>query len=55
MTLDAGAVLDGAALKAAILNATPYDLTPLIVEVVADLPMTPTGKISKADLAALYG
>lgn len=52
VTLDAGSALDGAALKAAILNATPYDLTPLIVDVVADLPMTPTGKISKADLTA---
>jgi long-chain acyl-CoA synthetase len=29
-----------------------YDLAPLRVSVVADLPMTPTGKIAKGELAA---
>jgi len=52
--LDEGAGVDGAALKAAILDKTPYDLAKLTIEVVAELPMTPTGKISKADLSALY-
>ena len=54
VTLDEGATLDGAALKAAILKETPYDLAPLTVNVVAELPMTPTGKISKAELAEIY-
>ena len=52
VTLDAGVALNGAALKAAIEGQTPYDLTPLIVTVVERLPLTPTGKISKAELAA---
>ncbi|WP_375462905.1 class I adenylate-forming enzyme family protein [uncultured Methylobacterium sp.] len=46
-----GASLDGSALKAAIAACVPYDLAPLAVVVVSELPMTPTGKIAKAELA----
>lgn len=46
-----GAALDGPALKAAIAGKVPYDLAPLAVVVVPEMPMTPTGKIAKADLA----
>ncbi len=44
--------MTGAALKARIEGKTGYDLTNLSISVVADLPMTPTGKISKSELAA---
>jgi acyl-CoA synthetase (AMP-forming)/AMP-acid ligase II len=50
---DAGA-LDATALKAAIAGRVAYDLAPLVVSIVAELPMTPTGKISKAELAAQW-
>jgi long-chain acyl-CoA synthetase len=46
-----GAALDAAALKAAITGRVAYDLDPLVLVVVPDMPMTPTGKIAKADLA----
>ena len=46
--------LGGAELKAAIAAKVTYDLTPLIVRVVRELPMTPTGKIAKAELAARW-
>ena len=46
-----GAVLDAAALKAAITGRVAYDLDPLVLVVVPEMPMTPTGKIAKADLA----
>lgn len=46
-----GAALDAASLKAAITGRVAYDLDPLVLVVVPDMPMTPTGKIAKADLA----
>jgi acyl-coenzyme A synthetase/AMP-(fatty) acid ligase len=46
-----GAALDGSALKAAITGKVAYDLAPLTVVIVPEMPMTPTGKIAKADLA----
>jgi acyl-CoA synthetase (AMP-forming)/AMP-acid ligase II len=42
-------------LKAALAGTVPYELAPLRVHIVAELPMTPTGKISKAELAARWG
>lgn len=39
------------ALKTAVADDLSYDLTVLGIEIVAELPMTPTGKIAKADLA----
>ena len=39
-------------LKRAVAEETPYDAGPLDVRVVAEMPMTPTGKIAKAELAA---
>jgi len=42
-------------LKAALAGTVPYELGPLRVHIVAELPMTPTGKISKAELAARWG
>ncbi|MEJ1158360.1 class I adenylate-forming enzyme family protein [Prosthecomicrobium sp. N25] len=53
VTLHPGAAVDPATLAAAIRPEVPYDLAPLVVKAVPELPMTPTGKISKGDLAAL--
>jgi acyl-CoA synthetase (AMP-forming)/AMP-acid ligase II len=50
-----GVALDPAALKSAIAGKVNYDIAPLIVSVVGDLPMTPTGKIAKGELAARLG
>jgi long-chain acyl-CoA synthetase len=52
------ALLDGteiapADLQRAIVDDLPYDAGLLEIRIVADLPMTPTGKVSKAQLAAL--
>jgi len=41
-------------LRAAIDGSVDYDLSPLTILVVPDLPMTPTGKIAKAELAARW-
>jgi acyl-CoA synthetase (AMP-forming)/AMP-acid ligase II len=54
ITLIEGHAIEAESLKAAILGKVAYDLAPLIVSVVAELPMTPTGKISKAELAARW-
>jgi len=51
--LVAGVSSSGEALKAAISGKVSYDLSPMSVSVVTDLPMTPTGKIAKGELAAL--
>jgi acyl-coenzyme A synthetase/AMP-(fatty) acid ligase len=37
-------------LKQAIAPLVPYDLAPLTIRSLSDFPMTPTGKIAKADL-----
>lgn len=52
VTLLSGAAFSAEALKAAIAGKVSYDLSPMSVSVVADLPMTPTGKIAKGELAA---
>jgi len=52
VTLEQGHHLAGGRLKEAIVGQVGYDLAPLTVTVVDDLPMTPTGKIAKAELAA---
>ncbi|KGD96408.1 class I adenylate-forming enzyme family protein [Rhizobium sp. YS-1r] len=44
--------LDGEEIKAKIADALPYDLSVMTVVSLAELPMTPTGKIAKAELAA---
>jgi long-chain acyl-CoA synthetase len=49
VTLETGAV-DLAGLKQAAARRLPFDLAPLEVRCVAAFPMTPTGKIAKADL-----
>jgi long-chain acyl-CoA synthetase len=54
ITLIEGHAIEAESLKASIEGKVAYDLTPLIVSVVAELPMTPTGKISKAELAARW-
>jgi acyl-CoA synthetase (AMP-forming)/AMP-acid ligase II len=54
ITLSEGDAIEAEFLKAAIEGKVAYDLAPLIVSVVAELPMTPTGKISKAELAARW-
>jgi acyl-coenzyme A synthetase/AMP-(fatty) acid ligase len=48
----AGGPIDLAKLKAAIVPLVPYDLGPLTVKSLDAFPMTPTGKIAKADLRA---
>jgi long-chain acyl-CoA synthetase len=52
VTLLSGASFSAEALKVAIAGKVRYDLSPMSVSVVADLPMTPTGKIAKGELAA---
>ncbi len=53
VTARPGASLDAAALLAGLAAAAlPYDLTKLDIRIAAELPMTPTGKIAKAELAA---
>ena len=52
VTLADGHHLQGGQLKEDIAGKTPYDLAPLTVTVLDELPMTPTGKIAKAELAA---
>jgi acyl-CoA synthetase (AMP-forming)/AMP-acid ligase II len=47
-----GAALEPAALKSAIAGSVGYDIAPMVVSIVEDLPMTPTGKIAKGELAA---
>ena len=47
-----GASLNAETLKSAIVGKVSYDIGPLRVTVVAELPMTPTGKIAKGELAA---
>lgn len=47
-----GANVDVAALKAAIAPKVAYDIAPLVIRKASSLPMTPTGKIAKATLAA---
>jgi acyl-CoA synthetase (AMP-forming)/AMP-acid ligase II len=47
-----GARPEPEALKAALRLEVPYDIAPLEIRLVDRLPMTPTGKIAKAELAA---
>jgi acyl-coenzyme A synthetase/AMP-(fatty) acid ligase len=50
-----GVSLEPGALKSAIVEKVTYDIAPLVVKVVTELPMTPTGKIAKGELAARLG
>lgn len=52
ITERAGETVDLAALKQAIAPLVSYDVTPLVIRKATSLPMTPTGKIAKATLAA---
>ena len=52
VTLD-DAGLDTSGLIRAIASEVPYDVSHMDLRVVAAMPMTPTGKISKAELAVL--
>jgi long-chain acyl-CoA synthetase len=45
-----GTEFDPAALKESVQALLPYDLKPLEIQRVRDFPMTPTGKIAKAEL-----
>ncbi len=52
VTVATDAKIDEAAARARLQTKLPrYDLSPLIIKIVAEFPMTPTGKISKAQLA----
>jgi acyl-CoA synthetase (AMP-forming)/AMP-acid ligase II len=46
--------IDGKQLKAAVQGKTKYDLSVLSIERIDAFPMTPTGKIAKAELRAKY-
>ena len=50
VTLADGAAIDEATAKSALRGKVPYDLAALAIKSVASFPMTPTGKISKAQL-----
>lgn len=50
--VQSGVPQDRATVIAALAGKVPYDLAPLQILTLADLPMTATGKIAKADLAA---
>lgn len=54
VTLRGEAVFDPARVKEQISVRVPYDLATLTIEAVASFPMTPTGKISKAQLIKRY-
>jgi acyl-CoA synthetase (AMP-forming)/AMP-acid ligase II len=52
ITVAPGTEIDEAALRDSLqAKLSRYDLSPLTIKVVAEFPMTPTGKISKAQLA----
>jgi acyl-CoA synthetase (AMP-forming)/AMP-acid ligase II len=52
VTIASGTNIDEAAARAGLQTKLPrYDLSPLIIKIVSEFPMTPTGKISKAQLA----
>jgi acyl-CoA synthetase (AMP-forming)/AMP-acid ligase II len=51
VTLAPGVSISAEALKQAVAGKVSHDLTLLRVNVVAELPMTPTGKIAKGELA----
>ncbi|MBN9061169.1 MAG: acyl--CoA ligase [Rhizobiales bacterium] len=53
VTLHDGASVDPAALTGAIAKSVDDDVSLLDIRVVEELPMTPTGKIAKAELAAM--
>jgi len=52
ITLEPGVSLEAEGLKYGVAGKVNYDVKPMTVTVVADLPMTPTGKIAKGELAA---
>jgi acyl-CoA synthetase (AMP-forming)/AMP-acid ligase II len=52
VTTQPGVQITAPALKEAIGRELTYDLAPLVINLVAELPMTPTGKIAKSELAA---
>lgn len=54
LTIAEDARIDEEGLKESIADQVPYDIGPLVIRIVDQLPMTPTGKIAKADLAAQF-
>jgi acyl-CoA synthetase (AMP-forming)/AMP-acid ligase II len=50
--VQAASPMDGEEIKARIAASLPYDLSVMTVISLTELPMTPTGKIAKAELAA---
>lgn len=55
LVLHPGAVLDEPACRAALGARTSYDIDRLGFAVVSEMPMTPTGKIARAELALRFG
>lgn len=54
VTAKPGAGVNAAQLKDAVAGLLPYDLSALRIHVLEALPMTPTGKISKAELKTAF-
>ncbi|WEX09647.1 class I adenylate-forming enzyme family protein [Chelativorans sp. AA-79] len=50
--VETAAAVDADALKRMIAGTVSYDLAPLEIVAIAEMPMTPTGKIAKAELTA---
>lgn len=50
ITVSSGAKIDESAVRKSLQASVPYDLSLLTIKVVPAFPMTPTGKISKAQL-----
>ena len=55
VTLSGAGALDIERAKAVLRQRTPYDIDRLEIVVVDEMPMTPTGKIAKAELAQRLG
>jgi long-chain acyl-CoA synthetase len=55
ITLQPGQRCAVSKLKAAVARTAPYDIEPLEIVIADSLPITPTGKISKAELAKQAG
>jgi acyl-coenzyme A synthetase/AMP-(fatty) acid ligase len=52
ITIAEGTKIDAAAMRRCLQPKLPYDLSSLEIKVVRSFPLTPTGKISKAQLRA---
>jgi acyl-CoA synthetase (AMP-forming)/AMP-acid ligase II len=54
IVLQDGYAIEPESLRHAIRDKVSYDLAPLVLRLVGELPMTPTGKVAKGELAARW-